>query len=61
MLCSPAVSKFQRLLVLEVQHGPLPGTTPALTDVIDYLENVGHAELPNSEHITAFTTWLLHA
>ena len=45
MLCALAVSKFQRLLVLEAEHGPLPGTTPALTDVIDYLENVCHAVL----------------
>ena len=39
-LYSPAVSNFQRLLVLEAEHGPLPGTTPALTDVLNYLENV---------------------
>ena len=36
----PAVSNFQRLLVLEAEHGPLPGTTSTLTDVINYLENV---------------------
>ena len=42
---SPAVSKLQRLLVLEAEHGPLPGTTPAVTDVINYLENVNHAAL----------------
>ena len=42
---SPAVSKLQSLLVLEAEHGPLPGTTPAVTDVINYLENVNHAAL----------------
>jgi len=35
-----AASKLQHLLVLESEHGPLPGTTPALTDVLNYLENV---------------------
>jgi len=35
-----AASKLQHLLDLEVQHGPLPGTTPAITDVLNYLENV---------------------
>ena len=38
--CSPAASKLQRLLVLEAEHGPTPGTSPALTDVLNYLENV---------------------
>ena len=42
---SPAVSKLQSLLVLEAEHGPLPGTTPAVTDVINYLENVNTAAL----------------
>jgi len=48
MLCSPAVSKFQSLLVLEAEHGPLPGTTPAIKDFINYLENVYYAVLASS-------------
>ena len=56
VMCSPTVSKFQRLLVLEAEHGPLPGTTPALTDVIDYLENVCYTN--TSQHSP---TWLLNA
>ena len=35
-----AASKLQRLVVLEAEHGPLPGTTPAITDILNYLENV---------------------
>ena len=33
-------SKLQRLLVLESEHGSLPGTSPALTDVLHYLKKV---------------------
>ena len=33
-------SKLQRLLVLESEHGPLPGTSPVLADVIHYLNQV---------------------
>ena len=29
-------SKLQHLLVLESEHGPLPGTIPALADVLHY-------------------------
>ena len=32
--------KVQIILQLESQYGPLPGFTPALTDVIDYLTEV---------------------
>ena len=40
-----AASKLQRLLVLESEHGPLPGTRPALTDVLHYLNKVYMAAL----------------
>ena len=28
------------MLILEAEHGTLPGTSPALTDVLSYLEKV---------------------
>lgn len=28
------------MLILEAEHGPLPGTSPALIDVLNYLEKV---------------------
>ena len=33
-------SKLQQLLVLEAEHGPSPGTVPALTAVLYYLNKV---------------------
>ena len=38
-------SKLQQLLLLEAEHGALPGTSPALTDVISYLGQVKNYEL----------------
>ena len=38
--CPYTASKLQRLLVLESEHGPLLGTSPALTDVLHYLNKV---------------------
>ena len=35
-------SKLQRLLVLESEHGPLPGKSPALPTVLHYLNQVLH-------------------
>ena len=34
------VNQLQRLLLLESQYGPLTGFTPALNDVLDYLQDV---------------------
>ena len=41
-------SKLQRLLVLESEHGPLPGTSPALADVLHYLNKVSLLYVTNS-------------
>ena len=33
-------NKLKWMLALEAEHGPLPGTSPALKDVLDYLKMV---------------------
>ena len=37
---SHTASKLQRLLVLESEHGPLPGASPVLDDMLHYLNQV---------------------
>ena len=36
---------MKKLLVLESEHGPLPGYQPAVSEVVDYLNAVNYAQL----------------
>ena len=39
---------MKKLLVLESEHGPLPGYQPAVSEVVDYLNAVNYAPACNS-------------
>ena len=56
MLCFVTAHKIEDLLKLEAKYGPLPGFTPAIDDVLNYLKQVKHI-LSNCSGIPQTSWW----